>query len=103
MRKRFCDANRLLLFVFAYAGAVVTLNPGVTAFASTHKESKEFKQFLDRVQDYVRLRKSIEATLPVLKPTDIPANVRDNILSFLRKRVRRMGALLLYIVTKLFA
>ena len=65
---------------------MVTLKPGVTAFAAdTHKEFKEFKQFLDRVQDYVRLRKSIESTLPVLKPTDVPELITAHEQALARK------------------
>jgi hypothetical protein len=42
--------------------------------AASGKEQKEdataFKEFLDRVQDYVKLHKSVEATLPPLKPKE---------------------------------
>jgi hypothetical protein len=40
------------------------------------KEQKEnaagFKEFTDRVQEYVKLHKAVEANLPDLKPTDLP-------------------------------
>ncbi len=67
---------------------------------------REFEQHLGICPDCVNFLQTYKKTVAVtnsVKPTDIPANVHDNILSFLHKRVRRMGALLLYIVTQLFA
>jgi hypothetical protein len=44
-----------------------------TASAKEHLDvSGGYKEFLDRVQSYVRLHKTIELTLPALKPTDRP-------------------------------
>ncbi|HEY7220596.1 MAG TPA: zf-HC2 domain-containing protein [Candidatus Binatia bacterium] len=44
-------------------------------------------------------KKTVAATQSV-EPSDIPAPVRDSILSFLRKRIRRIGALIIYILTQ---
>jgi hypothetical protein len=49
------------------------------------KESDEYKEFLKRVQDYVRLHKSIEATLPALKPTDLPELITAHQQALARK------------------
>lgn len=39
---------------------------------SEDPDAAGFKEFSDRVQAYVQLHKSVEATLPPLKPTDLP-------------------------------
>jgi hypothetical protein len=67
---------------------------------------REFEEHLGICPDCVNFLQTYKKTVAVtnsVKPTDIPANVRDNISSFLHKRVRRMGALLLYIVSQFFA
>jgi len=67
---------------------------------------REFEEHLGICPDCANFLQTYKKTVAVtnsVKPTDIPANVRDNILSFLHKRVRRMGALLLYIVSQFFA
>ena len=87
MGKQFCDAKRFILLALAFVGgSIITAQSDVTTFAAnTHKESNEFKQFLDRVQDYVRLRKPIEATLPALKPTDVPELITAHEQALARK------------------
>lgn len=44
-----------------------------------------YKEFLDRVQSYVRLHKTIESTLPALKPTDRPELISAHQQALARK------------------
>lgn len=47
--------------------------------------SAGYKEFLDRVQSYVSLRKTIESTLPPLKPTDLPELISAHQQALARK------------------
>jgi hypothetical protein len=62
-------ASFLLMAVLLAAGGALARQG-----AASGKEQKEdaagFKEFLDRVQDYVKLHKTVEATLPPLKPKE---------------------------------
>ena len=49
------------------------------------KNAAGYKEFLNRVQAYVRLRKSIESTLPALKPTDLPEMITAHQQALARK------------------
>jgi Putative zinc-finger len=65
---------------------------------------REFEQHLAVCPDCVSFLNTYKKTVAVTKSvqqTDLPASVRDNILTFLRKRIRRPGAVLLCIVTQL--
>jgi hypothetical protein len=58
------------------------------ATVSPPKEAKTaagFKEFVDRVQAYVNLHKSIESSLPALKPTDRPEKIADHQQALVRK------------------
>ena len=67
---------------------------------------RDFEQHLDICPDCVSFlqtyKKSVELTGAV-NPVEMPAKVRDNILSFLRKRIRRVSAILLYFTSQLAA
>ena len=56
---------------------------------SAEKEHPEkiagYKEFLNRVQAYVNLHKSIESTLPALKPTDLPEMITAHQQALARK------------------
>jgi hypothetical protein len=56
---------------------------------SAEKERPEriagYKEFLDRVQAYVSLHKSIQSTLPALKPTDLPEMITAHQQALARK------------------
>jgi len=56
---------------------------------SAAKEQPEkiagYKEFLERVQVYVTLHKSVESTLPALKPTDLPEMITAHQLALARK------------------
>ena len=65
---------------------------------------REFEQHLAVCPDCVNFLNTYKKTVAVTKSvqqSDLPASVRDNILTFLRKRIRRLGAVLLCIVTQL--
>lgn len=64
---------------------------------------REFEQHLTVCPDCVNFLNTYKKTVAVTKsvrPADLPANVRDNILGFLRKRMPRIVALLLYVVAQ---
>lgn len=60
--------------------------PGLTA---SNREQNEhaagFKEFADRVQDYVKLHKAAESTLPPLKPAGLPELVAAHQQALARK------------------
>jgi hypothetical protein len=49
---------------------------------------------------FLNTYKKTTAVTKSVKQGDIPAHVRDNILTFLRKRIRRIGMLVIYILTQ---
>ncbi len=56
--------------------------------ASTKEQGEDaagFKEFTDRVQEYVKLHKGVEATLPPLKPTDLPEMIAAHQQALARK------------------
>jgi hypothetical protein len=76
----------LLLIAFLTAGRV----PAARVYdpASTMEQSENaagYKEFLKLVQAYVSLHKSIESTLPALKPTDLPEMITAHQLALARK------------------
>jgi len=57
-----------------------------TASAKDHSDvSAGYKEFLDRVQSYVSLHKTIESALPPLKPTDLPELISAHQQALARK------------------
>lgn len=76
----------LLLTAFLAAGWAPTArgqDPVPTKEQS--KNAADYKEFLNRVQAYVSLRKSIESTLPALKPTDLPEMIAAHQQALARK------------------
>lgn len=64
---------------------------------------RDFEHHLTICPDCVNFLNTYKKTVAVtqsVEPSDIPAPVRDSILSFLRKRVRRIAALIIYILTQ---
>lgn len=49
------------------------------------RNAAAFAEFQDRVEAYVKLHKSMEATLPSLKPTDVPEMIKAHQLALARK------------------
>ncbi len=66
----------------------------------------DFEQHLSICPDCVSFLNTYKTTVAVsgsVKVEQLPPKVRDNILDFLRKRIRRIGAYLLFIATYLTA
>jgi anti-sigma factor RsiW len=64
---------------------------------------RSFERHLANCPDCVSFLKTYKKAVAVtkaVKTDEIPARVRDNVLRFLRKQIRRVGALLLYIITQ---
>ncbi len=63
--------------------------PGFAGQAQAPQASKEearvFKVFTARVQEYVKLRKAVEASLPALKPTKDAAQITEHQRALARK------------------
>ena len=65
--------QQFLFFTLLAAFGVLTLQLRESAASvKKTKEAPEYKEFLNHVQDYVRLHKSLESTLPALRQTDMP-------------------------------
>ena len=82
-----CNNRRLRFLILALlssAGVLSLQRESAAAFKKT-KEAPEYKEFLNRVQEYVRLHKSIESTLPPLKPTDVPELITAHEQALARK------------------
>ncbi len=58
---------------------------------------RDFEQHLDLCPDYVSFLKTYKLTVAAtasVDPVAMPAKVRNNIVTFLRKRARRLSAVL---------
>ncbi|HJY87850.1 MAG TPA: hypothetical protein VKE24_13525 [Candidatus Acidoferrales bacterium] len=80
----------LLLAAFlAPPWALTSSGQGTPSEKEQAKEQAEdaagFKEFSDRVQQYVQLHKSVESTLPSLKPTDRPQMIAAHQEALARK------------------
>jgi hypothetical protein len=63
----------LLVAAVLTSGGIQSTRGQETPAENAHPEKVPgYKEFLDRVQKYVNLHKSVESTLPALKPTDQP-------------------------------
>jgi hypothetical protein len=63
---------------------------------------RDFEQHLEICPDCVSFLKTYKRTVAAIgsvDPVAMPAKVRDNILSFLGKRMRRLSAVLVYFFT----
>ena len=75
--KRQTRVTRLLLWLSLFAFVA----PGFADQARTpqsNEEARDFKTFIDRVQAYVKMQKSLEASLPALKPTEDAAQIVEH-------------------------
>ncbi len=76
----------LLLTAFLASGwALTSQGQGTPADKEQAEDAAGFKEFSDRVQGYVQLHKSVEATLPPLKPTDLPEMIAAHQQALARK------------------
>jgi len=70
------------------------------------KLKQEFARHLSLCPDCVSFvntyRKTVQSTA-ALRSEKIPAKVRDNVLSFLRNKLRRVGAIIFYLITQMAA
>ena len=70
------------------------------------KLKQEFARHLSLCPDCVSFvntyRKTVQSTA-ALRSEEIPAKVRDNVLNFLRNKLRRVGAIIFYLITQLAA
>jgi len=75
----------LLVAFLAAGGALTSLGQSTTSDKEQAEDTAGFKEFSDRVQEYVKLYKSVEATLPPLKPTDLPEMIAAHEQALARK------------------
>ncbi len=61
-----------LLAALFLAAAGVLAAQGPAPKTGRKDDAAGFKEFSDRVQDYVKLQKTVESSLPTLKSTDLP-------------------------------
>jgi hypothetical protein len=94
-------ASFLLIAVLLAAGGALA-RQGATAGKEQREDAANFKEFLNRVQDYVKLHKTVEATLPPLKPKEeLPEMITAHQQALARKiRQARRNAKLHDIFTK---
>ena len=67
---------------------------------------RDFDQHLSICPDCVSFLNTYKKTVAVTRYVDaqaLPPRVRDNVLTYLRKRMQRVGAFLLFIATQLLA
>ncbi len=74
-----------LFFVTVLAAGWLLLVSTAAVSGAKDKDARGFKEFTDRVQGYLRLHKSVEATLPRLKPTDLPEMIAAHEQALARK------------------
>ena len=66
---------------------------------------REFEQHLSICPDCVNFLNSYKKTVAVtgdIEPTTLPAKVRNNVLDFLRKKMRRIAAFLFCLASQFF-
>jgi hypothetical protein len=68
----------MLGICLATAGAELARAQTTVSPPKEAKDAAGFKEFVDRLQAYVNLHKSIESSLPALKPTDRPEKIADH-------------------------
>jgi anti-sigma factor RsiW len=67
---------------------------------------RDFEKHLEVCPDCVSFLRTYKKTIQsagALDATAMPTKVRDNILTFLRKQIRRAGMIVLYLITQLAA
>ena len=82
--KRQIRVARLLLWLSVFAFVV----PGFAGQAQEpqdNEEARDFKTFTDRVHAYVKMQKSLEASLPTLKPTKNATQIVEHQHALARK------------------
>lgn len=83
----------MLGIVLATVGAKLGRGQAAVSPSKEAKNAAGFKEFMDRVQAYVNLHKSIESSLPALKLTDQPEKIANHQQALAQKiRVARRHA-----------
>ena len=62
---------------------------GHRAASERAADAAAFKEFTDRVQAYVKLQKTVESSLPAMKPTDVPEMIAAHQQALARRSARR--------------
>src|ERR1700739_1076390 len=73
------------LLLFEWASVASGQNTPPISPKDQAKDAAEFQEFLDRVQAYVALHKSLNSSLPALKPTALPAMITIHQQALARK------------------
>lgn len=92
-KKRSRGLPRSALLAAALVAGCALAHPAAAAGKEQEDDAASFKAFSQRVEEFVRLHKSVEATLPKLKPTDLPEMITAHQQALARKiREARPGA-----------
>ena len=75
----------LVALSLCVVGTPVLSGQGVAPTKEQADDRAAFKQFGDRVQGYLELRKTVESSLPALKPTDLPEMITAHQEALARK------------------
>ncbi len=75
----------LWLLMAPLAPAWVLAGQGTASIQPRGEEAAGFREFSDRVQKYIQLRKAVEGTIPALKPTDLPEMITAHQQALARK------------------
>jgi hypothetical protein len=79
-KRRLRHASQAILLAAVLLLARAAIASGQNAPPTSPKEeaknAEEFKEFLDRVQAYVNLHKTIASSIPALKPTALPEMIK---------------------------
>jgi hypothetical protein len=79
-------ARRFLLVALIFVGCMpAALAQDLISPKAQAEIAAGYKEFSDRVQAYVNLHKSVESTLPALKPTDLPEMIAAHQHALARK------------------
>jgi hypothetical protein len=73
------------VLLFERAAIVGGQNAAPPSSKEEAKNAAEFKEFLDRVQAYVNLHKTVASSLPTLKPTPLPEKINAHEQALARK------------------
>lgn len=86
-RLRHASQAILLAAVLLWAGAAIAggQNASTPSPKEEAKNAAEFKEFLDRVQAYVNLHKTVASSLPALKLTALPEMIKAHEQALARK------------------
>jgi hypothetical protein len=82
---RCCWVSGLMVLCLCVAATRMVAGQGGAPSKEQADDAAAFKEFSARVQEYVKLQKTIESSLPVLKPTDLPEMIAAHQQALARK------------------